>query len=836
MKNLRVFFPIVLLVLLTIVLSSCQSVVPSPGATDNELMIRGKIKMPFTCCTIEEPIFEDETGHYTDSWSVIPEAVVELKDLDDCNNVLSTTFADEDGYYEFDDVEPGIYIVTAYCPVPGQKNYVFKDVVVKEDGQFNYAGIPDCDSTSLALILEYLNDCFKNTTCFKMNSDIHRLVKSISADISDMSVLDIIEEAELGTLHEDFGNFIDADDEDLVDLVCNQLMGCCIGPGFTPFVDPCEGNTAPVISMPDNESINPGESASWDVNASDVNNDSLTFTLVSVAPEPTNDFSINATTGLVSWDPTCEDIGDGDTTYTITVSVSDGCAPDEGNFVITLLSEQCEPCYGHTAPKNVSLDTLTAIAGQVYTGTVTADDDDNDELTFAFTDDYTPPTGMSINSTTGIITWDAPSENDICYCSQEQVLASGQQSRVAINGYGPCSPIKVTVTDECDSTDAEFCVAVLSACVNNEPPSLTMPANDTVDPNPDNPYTWDVTANDDGIKDPLVFSLVSVTPSPNNNFSVNATTGQISWNPDCTDIDDGVDTPYTITVSVSDGCTSVQEDFVVTLLSEKCENYTVTFDKNHEDESGYTDADPKTKSVLYGSNVGTLPTAPTRTGYTFINWNTEPGGGGTEFTATTAVTADITVYAQWDLNTYTVTFYECDGTTIFTTEDVDYGELISDPGDPTGTGYTFDGWYTEPAFTNEWDLTTDTMPANDLELYAKCECDPCDPSSWSVTANGTKTGKGHKTKVTVSGTILHECWTGDISYQIRLYNNGENTPAAIMPYANLTGNSFTYTFTTEDYGNAALTATTCFRIYVQINECGGEFLVYPSSGGYADYE
>ncbi|MDD4289139.1 MAG: InlB B-repeat-containing protein, partial [Atribacterota bacterium] len=234
MKNLRVFFPIVLLVLLTIVLSSCQSVVPSPGATDNELMIRGKIKMPFTCCTIEEPIFEDETGHYTDSWSVIPEAVVELKDLDDCNNVLSTTFADEDGYYEFDDVELGIYIVTAYCPVPGQKNYVFKDVVVKEDGQFNYAGIPDCDSTSLALILEYLNDCFKNTTCFKMNSDIHRLVKSISADISDMSVLDIIEEAELGTLHEDFGNFIDADDEDLVDLVCNQLMGCCIGPGFTP--------------------------------------------------------------------------------------------------------------------------------------------------------------------------------------------------------------------------------------------------------------------------------------------------------------------------------------------------------------------------------------------------------------------------------------------------------------------------------------------------------------------------------------------------------------------------------------------------------------------------
>jgi len=71
--------------------------------------------------------------------------------------------------------------------------------------------------------------------------------------------------------------------------------------------------------------------------------------------------------------------------------------------------------------------------------------------------------------------------------------------------------------------------------------------------------------------------------------------------------------------------------------------YTVTFDKN----GGDTEAVPTTKTATHGGNVGTLPTAPTRTGYTFSSWNTETNGSGTEFTAATPVTADLTVYAQW---------------------------------------------------------------------------------------------------------------------------------------------------------------------------------------------
>ncbi|HWR60235.1 MAG TPA: leucine-rich repeat protein, partial [Clostridia bacterium] len=70
---------------------------------------------------------------------------------------------------------------------------------------------------------------------------------------------------------------------------------------------------------------------------------------------------------------------------------------------------------------------------------------------------------------------------------------------------------------------------------------------------------------------------------------------------------------------------------------------TVTFDKN----GGSTEASPTTKAVEAGANLGTLPTAPTRSGYTFIGWNTAADGSGTAFTAATAVMGDITVYAQW---------------------------------------------------------------------------------------------------------------------------------------------------------------------------------------------
>src|SRR5680860_1775547 len=104
-----------------------------------------------------------------------------------------------------------------------------------------------------------------------------------------------------------------------------------------------------------------------------------------------------------------------------------------------------------------------------------------------------------------------------------------------------------------------------------------------------------------------------------------------------------------------------------------------------------TEASPTSKTATSGGNVGTLPTPPTRTGYTFDSWNTAIDGSGTEFTATTAVTADVTVYAKWTADTYTVTFnknggdIDADPTSKTATSGGNVGSL---PTEPTRTGYT----------------------------------------------------------------------------------------------------------------------------------------------------
>ena len=170
--------------------------------------------------------------------------------------------------------------------------------------------------------------------------------------------------------------------------------------------------------------------------------------------------------------------------------------------------------------------------------------------------------------------------------------------------------------------------------------------------------------------------------------------------------------------------------------------YTVTFDKN----GGGTEADPTTKTATHGGNVGTLPTAPTRTGYGFTSWNTKTDGSGTEFTATTAVTANITVYAQWTINSYTVTFNSQGGSAV-DSQTVNYGGKVTEPTAPMKTGYTFAGWYKELECTNTWDFNTD-MVISDVTLYAKWTI-----NSYTVTfdKNGGDTEANPMTKPATHG-------------------------------------------------------------------------------------
>ena len=61
-----------------------------------------------------------------------------------------------------------------------------------------------------------------------------------------------------------------------------------------------------------------------------------------------------------------------------------------------------------------------------------------------------------------------------------------------------------------------------------------------------------------------------------------------------------------------------------------------------------------TKSIASGSTYGGFPT-PTRTGYTFKEWNTKSDGTGTKITTSSIVNSSRTIYAIWEENDLNVT-------------------------------------------------------------------------------------------------------------------------------------------------------------------------------------
>ena len=90
--------------------------------------------------------------------------------------------------------------------------------------------------------------------------------------------------------------------------------------------------------------------------------------------------------------------------------------------------------------------------------------------------------------------------------------------------------------------------------------------------------------------------------------------------------------------------TVVKKD--VTVYAQWKQGFTVTFDKN----GGEVEANPAIKTVTPpATTIDALPTIPEREGFTFKEWNTNDlGGTNTVFTATTPVTASVTVYAIWE--------------------------------------------------------------------------------------------------------------------------------------------------------------------------------------------
>ena len=146
---------------------------------------------------------------------------------------------------------------------------------------------------------------------------------------------------------------------------------------------------------------------------------------------------------------------------------------------------------------------------------------------------------------------------------------------------------------------------------------------------------------------------------------------------------------------------------------------------------------PKTYTVTFNSDGGSAvaaqkvtegkavakPADPKRNGYTFGGWYADAKlTKAYDFKA--VVKGDLTLYAKWTKNstpapqpkTFTVTFNSNGGSAV-AAQKVTEGKAVAKPADPTRSGYTFAGWYSDAKLTKAYDFKA--VVKADATLYAK---------------------------------------------------------------------------------------------------------------------
>ena len=97
----------------------------------------------------------------------------------------------------------------------------------------------------------------------------------------------------------------------------------------------------------------------------------------------------------------------------------------------------------------------------------------------------------------------------------------------------------------------------------------------------------------------------------------------------------------------------------------------------------------ETKQIVAEGEKASKPTDPTKTGYTFDGWYKDD----TKFDFDTAITANVTLTAKWELITYKITYEGLNGATnpnTATSYTIETDDITLT--DASKTGYTFGGW------------------------------------------------------------------------------------------------------------------------------------------------
>lgn len=138
-----------------------------------------------------------------------------------------------------------------------------------------------------------------------------------------------------------------------------------------------------------------------------------------------------------------------------------------------------------------------------------------------------------------------------------------------------------------------------------------------------------------------------------------------------------------------------------------------TYNLRYQAGSGGSISGDADQTINHGMS-GTPVTAVPDSGYHFLNWN---DGITTSGRNDINIQSDLEVTADFQANLYQVSFVtNCEDT--LDVQQLLFSSYIDEPNSLTKAGYALEGWYRDDAFVTPWDFSTDTVPAEDITLYA----------------------------------------------------------------------------------------------------------------------
>lgn len=143
-------------------------------------------------------------------------------------------------------------------------------------------------------------------------------------------------------------------------------------------------------------------------------------------------------------------------------------------------------------------------------------------------------------------------------------------------------------------------------------------------------------------------------------------------------------------------------------------SYTISYNAN-----GGSGA-PASQTKYQGKDISLSTAVPTKSGYTFVGWNTKADGTGTSYASGAKYSADgnVTLYAQWKSSTCTVMFNANGGVCSTSSKTVNVGSTYGIMPTPTRDGYTFDGWFTSASGGTLVTSASAVTSSGALTLYA----------------------------------------------------------------------------------------------------------------------